>query len=139
MKFMLLQKRFLLCAVTTLLLAFAPPLVSADTTVGGTISTDTTWTAADSPYIVTSSITVKGTDGADGITTLTIEPGAEVKFNQYCGMHIGASSGDPGALDARGSASDPIVFTSNKATPAPGDWYYIRFYNTADAMCYRLL
>ncbi|MGD9368789.1 MAG: right-handed parallel beta-helix repeat-containing protein, partial [Desulfobacteraceae bacterium] len=110
----------------------AGPPASADTTVGGTISTDTTWTVADSPYIVTSNITVKGTDGADGITTLTIEPGVVVRLNRYRNMDIGASSGDPGALSAVGTAANPIAFTSNQATPAPGDWYNIRFYNTAD-------
>jgi hypothetical protein len=37
------------------------PLAIADTNVGGTIATDTTWTLAESPYIVTSNLTVKGT------------------------------------------------------------------------------
>jgi hypothetical protein len=70
--------RFVLCfsAVVCLLPALLfLQAVSADTTVGGTISTDTTWTLANSPYIVTSNITVIGTDGADSITTLTIEAG----------------------------------------------------------------
>ena len=78
------------------------------TNVGGLISTDTTWTLAGSPYIVTSNITVQGTDGADGITTLTIEPGVVVKFNQYCIMDIGATSGDSGALIAAGTACEPL-------------------------------
>ena len=97
----------------------------------GTISRDATWTAVI-PYAVTGNIVVKGTDGADGITTLAIEPGALLKFNTNKRMEIGASSGDPGALVARGEYANPIVFTSNQATPAPRDWYYIRFYNTTD-------
>ena len=97
----------------------------------GTISRDATWTAVI-PYAVTGNIVVKGTDGADGITTLAIEPGALLKFNRNNSMEIGASSGDPGALVAQGESGNPIVFTSNQATPAPGDWYYIRFYNTTD-------
>ncbi|MGD9224445.1 MAG: hypothetical protein PVH22_14415, partial [Desulfobacteraceae bacterium] len=105
---------------------------SADTTVGGAITTDTTWTVADSPYVVTSNISVKGTDGADGITTLTIEPGVVVKLDRYRYIDIGGSSGDPGALSAAGTAANPITFTSNQASPAPGDWYYIRFYSTTD-------
>ena len=84
------------------------------------------------PYAVIGNITVKGTDGTDGITTLTILPGAAVKFNIYTSMNIGASSGDPGALIAQGTSDNQILFTSNQATPAPGDWYYIRFYNTTD-------
>ncbi|MGD9367429.1 MAG: right-handed parallel beta-helix repeat-containing protein, partial [Desulfobacteraceae bacterium] len=132
MKSVLLQKRLFLFALTTLLLALVPLPASADTTVGGTISTDTTWAAADSPFIVTSNVTVQGADGADGITTLTIEPGVVVKLNNSRYITIGASSGNPGALSAVGTEADPITFTSNQATPAPGDWNYIRFYNTAD-------
>jgi hypothetical protein len=63
--------------------SWSVPLAISDTTVGGTIATDTTWTLAESPYIVTSNLTVKGTDGADGITTLTIEPGVEVRLDRY--------------------------------------------------------
>jgi len=97
----------------------------------GTISRDATWTAAV-PYAITGNITVKGTDGADAITSLNILPGAVIKFNTYISINIGASSGDPGALIAQGTSDNQILFTSNQATPAPGDWYYIRFYNTTD-------
>ena len=132
MKAFLFRSSLFVSAVCILFLALFIPAVSADTTVGGTISTDTAWAATGSPYIVTSNIIVKGTDGADGITTLTIEPGVTVKLNPSRYITIGASSGDPGALIAQGTASAPIVFTSNQATPAPGDWYYIQFYNTTD-------
>jgi hypothetical protein len=129
----ILDKRNLLHLLSSFLVLFwMVPLATADTNVSGTISTDTTWSLADSPYIVTSGITVKGTDGADGITTLTIEPGVEVRFNRYQKLTIGAASGDPGALSARGTAADPIVFTSNEASPAAGDWYNIYFYTTTD-------
>ena len=112
-------------------MSFATAAV-AETTVGGTISTDTVWDVAGSPYIVTSNITVQGTDGADSITTLTIDPGVDVRFNQNTKLTVGASSGDPGALVAQGTAESPILFTSNQATPASGDWYGIIFQNTSD-------
>ena len=102
------------------------------TDVGGVISTDTIWTLSGSPYTVTSNVTIVGTDGTDGITTLTIEPGVVVKFNSGRSLTVGASSGDPGALVARGEEGNPIRFTSNQASPAPGDWYYIQFSNTSD-------
>ncbi len=112
-------------------MSFASAAV-AETTVGGTISTDTVWDVAGSPYIVTSNITVQGTDGADSITTLTIDPGVEVRFNQNTKLTVGANSGAPGALVAQGTVESPILFTSNQATPASGDWYGITFHNTSD-------
>lgn len=69
------------------------------------------------------------------MTTLTLEPGVEVRFNANYYLMIGVSSGDPGALVAQGSEAGPIVFTSNKATPAPGDWNYIAFYPTFSGTC----
>ena len=62
-------------------LLIMPARLAADTTVNSNITVDTTWTAAGSPYIVTSPFQVYGTDGADNVTTLTIEPGVEVRFN----------------------------------------------------------
>lgn len=56
--------------------------------------------------------------------TLTIQPGVEVRFDDY--LVIGdASAGNPtrpGKLLATGTAAQPIVFTSSKATRAAGDW-----------------
>jgi hypothetical protein len=52
----------------------------ADTTVSGAISVDTSWDLAGSPYIVNGTLAIQGADGADGVTTLTLEPGVEVRF-----------------------------------------------------------
>jgi len=98
------------------------------TNVGGTISTDTVWTVAASPFVVTSNITVQ-----TGIT-LTIEPGVVVKLS-------GQSITVQGTLhaDARGGA--PIFFTSllddaaggdtngdgAASSPARGDWGVLDF------------
>lgn len=56
--------------------------------------------------------------------TLTIEPGVELRFDKY--LMIGdATTGRPAysaRLLALGTAAQPILFTSSKATKAPGDW-----------------
>jgi parallel beta-helix repeat protein len=97
----------------------------------GVISHDAVWPAGI-PYYIQNNVSVQGTDGVDGKTTLTIQPGALLLFYQYTSLMIGASSGAPGALIAQGTIENPIWFTSSKTTPAAGDWYGIYFYNTAD-------
>lgn len=129
--------RFALCALVALAaLVAVAAAAEAATTVGGTISTDTTWTLAGSPYTVTSSITVAGTSGADGVTTLTIQPGVVVRFSQGTSMTIGTgSSSSPGALDARGTAQSPIWFTHNyndDILDTRGWWGPLLFHNYAD-------
>ncbi|MBI4684990.1 MAG: right-handed parallel beta-helix repeat-containing protein [Nitrospirae bacterium] len=56
------------------LIIIIPVIASADTLVSGTISSDTTWTLANSPYVVTGNITINS-----GVT-LTIESGVTVKL-----------------------------------------------------------
>jgi len=94
---------------TCLLMLLASLLLAqAQTYVGGTVSGS--WTTNGSPYIVLSNATVNSG------TQLTIEPGVIVRFetNTYLIVY--------GNLIAEGNASNRIVFTSNQASPAPGDW-----------------
>ena len=83
--------------------------------VGGPIVVDTTWTIADSPFIVRRSVLVSED------VTLTIEPGVVVKFEPDLALQV------DGQLIARGTESQKIIFTSNELSPAPGDWGYIQF------------
>jgi hypothetical protein len=92
----------------------------AATAVSGVIGANTTWTLAQSPYQVTADVSVE--NGA----TLAIEPGVVVTFDAAKNLIV-----TNGALSARGTAGQPIVFTSTLdaagSTPAPGDWGQIRF------------
>ena len=74
----------------------------AVTDVSGTISTDTTWTAANSPYHITGTVTVQS-----GVK-LSIEAGTIVKFDPNVNLSVS------GILDANGTTSAPIYFTSYK-------------------------
>jgi len=91
------------------------------TNVGGAILTDTTWTAANSPYIVTSAIVIGGNK------TLTIDPGVVVKFNAGLGITVGSQAFQNGTLKAIGTPTQKILFTSNVAPSQPGQWKDIQF------------
>jgi hypothetical protein len=69
--------------------------VQASTNVTGILSSDTTWTKANSPYNLTGIVTVnKG-------VTLTVEAGATINLNSY---NIQVN----GTLAARGTSTNPI-------------------------------
>ncbi|MFT5640271.1 MAG: parallel beta-helix repeat protein [Cyclobacteriaceae bacterium] len=77
----------------------------AQTSIGGTITTNTTYTAANSPYTVTSTLTINA-----GVT-LSIESGAILNFN------------DNLKLDVNGTLiADGVTFTSSNASPTAGIW-----------------
>jgi RHS repeat-associated protein len=85
------------------------------TNVTGTISTNTTWTLTDSPYVMTGNVTV-----AAGVT-LTIEPGVVVEGNS-ASRQLTVN----GALTADGTSGSRITFTSSSDT-ASGQWVGIKF------------
>ncbi|MBR9982505.1 MAG: hypothetical protein KFF50_15850, partial [Desulfatitalea sp.] len=121
-----------------LLLFFASGAGAQTIVPGGTISVDTIWTLEGSPYVVTGSVTVQGTDGDDGVTTLTIEPGVEVRFNSNRYLQIGSTSGAQGALVALGEEGSEVRFTTNSVDAQPGQWQGIWFYNTTEQSTTRM-
>ncbi len=74
--------------------------VHASTPVNGFITTDTTWTAANSPYELTGPVCIY--EGA----TLTIEPGVTVNLGIYY-LQVN------GTLKAQGRSDNIITFTSD--------------------------
>lgn len=62
--------------------------------------------------------------------TLTIEPGVTMRFKKGGVFRTAVASGTAPArasLVAVGTAAKPIVFTSDEAAPAAGDWLGLRF------------
>jgi len=94
----------------------------------GVISGYALMTKANSPYIITGDIIVES--GAQ----LIIEPGVEVRFT-YISDPDNNGQEDTNAADlivygklfAEGSATEPILFTSNEDPALKGDWGGIRF------------
>lgn len=118
----------LMGALVFMLAFFIMTLCGAGVTYGlnhsSNIASNQTWYAADNPHIVTGNIQVHNN------ATLTIEAGCIVKFNPGTTLFFGSGSG--ATLKAVGTSVNPITFTSNAASPAPGDWGGIRFYDHTD-------
>lgn len=119
-----MNKKILFAVSFLFLLLVFTPASHAATFVSGVISTSTTWSAVNNPYIV------EGVVSVDPNITLTINPGVIVKFNPITSLDI------KGILNAQGTATNKIYFTSirddsiggdtngdNTTTiPAPRDW-----------------
>lgn len=98
------SKLLLLLALVNLTVAYG------QTNVSGGIFSNTTWTKANSPYIVTGDIAVYPND------TLFIEPGVVVKVNDGLKIVI------RGVLIAVGTINDTIQFISNSSAPGISKW-----------------
>ncbi len=103
------SSKFLLLAV--ILLAAFSLSSRGQTPVSGGIYANTTWTLANSPYVVTDTVVV-----FPGVT-LTIQAGVTVKFADDKRLEI-----RQGTLIATGTPADSITFTSNSGSPTLGIW-----------------
>ncbi len=86
--------------------------------LGQGLVTTQTWRTEGVPYVITGAdVTVQS--GA----VLTMNPGVETRFANGLGLTVGVQVvGGTGGLVAIGTAADPIIFTSNQASPVPGAW-----------------
>jgi len=103
-----------------------PNPAHAATEVGGMLTESTTWTMANSPYIVRADYFAHewwtGCGEGYGLSlgtgvVLTIQPGVVVKFD--VGTKFLSCQGQ---LIANGTAALPITFTANTDTPIPEYW-----------------
>lgn len=103
-------------ARAALALSLGMPFSACALTVSGNLTTDTTWSASQSP------ITLQGAVTLAQDATLSIEPGVQIRMEPAASFTL-----QQGAVRALGTQNQPIVITSSKATPAPGDWGTWRF------------
>lgn len=89
------------------------PVDPTDLTIGGTLTEDLTL-ATGTEYILTSALIVP--EGR----TLTVNPGTVIKATTGADVYVAIMQG--GTIMAEGTATNPIVFTSNSSTPNAGDW-----------------
>jgi len=103
---------------------------SGPTYITGPISSDTTWTIENSPYVIQGPVSILSN------ITLTVQPGVVVKF-----AYTSSALMVYGNLNSQGTASQPVYFTSLKddsvggdtngdgsaTQPAPYDWSRLYF------------
>jgi hypothetical protein len=101
--------------------------LSAAVEVGGTITSDTTWTSIDT-IIVTDSIIV-----ADSVL-LTIQAGTIIMFSPGTALSV------EGELMANGEKNNRNLFTSSADTaggsPVAGEWYGVSFQENSTGILY---
>ena len=100
--------------------------------LGESVLEDATVHARGVPYLV-GHATAAGSlyvGASAGLVTLTVEPGVTMRFKKGGVLYVEYFTGtNPahGELIAAGTPAAPIVFTSDEATPAPGDWLGLSF------------
>jgi hypothetical protein len=108
-------RRVVPATLTVLAYLACPQFAAAQTSVSGTLSTNTTWTLAQSPIVVTGTVQVPA-----GVT-LTVEPSVVVQFEAAQGLEVS------GTLIARGTPNAKIRFTAAAAAITPGHWFGVHF------------
>ncbi len=97
--------------------------------IGGSVVNGATWENMGVPYVILGNLTVQGANNGE-TAGLTLTPGVELRFAAGTGLYIGTTGYYTtfyGWLRAAGTGESPIVFTSDAALPAPGDWRGLYF------------
>ncbi len=110
-----LLQNFLRWAAALSLFVWLAPSTFAQTFVTGAITGNTTWRAADGPFVVSVNVNIQNN------AVLTVEAGTRIYMAAGTTVTV-----DAGTINAKGSAVAPIRVQSDKVRtgqlPAPGDW-----------------
>ncbi len=118
-----MKKILAMAAILILALAGCNVIPTGPTEHTGNITANETWEPSGNPHIVKSNISVENN------ATLTIKPGCIVRFDVGTDLYCGYNGA--GAIVAKGTADSLITFSSNVASPSPGDWEAIEIYKDA--------
>jgi hypothetical protein len=99
--------------------------VQGGTSVGGIVGDNTTWTEANSPYLITEDVFI------DENIALTIEQGVEVRVVGDYGIFLSSNS----TLQAFGTNENSVTFTSHMSS-SPGAWKGILITAGTDSRVY---
>ncbi len=85
--------------------------------VGDVVNATATWPRNDVPYMMHGDFELRQSNPFDPVPIWSIEPGSELRFASGGRLRVG--EGNDGVLDAQGTSTDSIAFTSmDIATPA---------------------
>jgi hypothetical protein len=121
-----MTRRSLACVALVLLVGAGRG--SAETVVTWNVLSDEVWTVAGSPYIIWGAGVSNAVRVKNG-STLTIEPGVEVRFED--GRFIEMDAG--GSIVAIGAPGDSILFTSNSTTPSEAIWTSVSVFQSTES------
>jgi len=93
---------------------------------GGTVTASGTWADLGAPYELVDDVAIEGTDAP----AIALEAGVELQMGDQVTLAVGTN--DAGSLTAVADTA-PIVFTSNRPVPAPGDWEAVVIDGNGDA------
>lgn len=97
------------------------------------VQRSTTWPALPQlPYLALVSVQVSATTAAKEPVILTVAAGSTIEFAAGTELDIDPSSLGNGFLQANGTQSSPIIFTTNQANPSTGAWGGINFWCVGD-------
>lgn len=88
-----------------------------------------TWQNQSIPFFIKSDIDLGSSSG----TKLILQAGTRIEFDLGIEFEIGV--GGVGVIEANGTATNPIIFTSSSQFPSKGDWDGIWFQNNAGPNC----
>lgn len=93
------------------------------------VGEDDTFAARGAAYRLDDALYLGQADGGPALTTLTIEAGVEIQFDQGAasGIYVGTDDTHLAQIVARGTADAPILLHSAESPAAPADWMGLYF------------